>query len=87
MISAVERPELMPTGKLRVGIIYTNPATLARDPADSCIADDLAREFGQTDRSGRRFCEHSHLISEHHCYAAVVRWIRPILPNPWLFDL
>src|SRR5258706_9063196 len=50
MISAVERSDLVPTGKLRVGIMYTNPVTAAREPASgalSGIAVDLAYEVGR----------------------------------------
>lgn len=50
MISAPALADLAPTGKLRVGIMYTNPVVSLRDPATgnlSGIAVDLARELGR----------------------------------------
>ena len=49
----ISRPalaDLAPTGKLRVGIMYTNPVVSVRDPVSgnlSGIAVDLARELGR----------------------------------------
>ena len=49
-ISPAALADLTPTGKLRVGIMYTNPVLAARDPASGDlrgIAVDLARELGR----------------------------------------
>jgi polar amino acid transport system substrate-binding protein len=49
-ISSAVLFDLAPTGKLRVGIMYTNPVVAVRDPATgylSGIAVDLARELGR----------------------------------------
>lgn len=50
MISPFEHSDLLPTGKLRVGIMYTNPVVAAKDPGTgvlSGIAVDLARELAR----------------------------------------
>jgi polar amino acid transport system substrate-binding protein len=49
-ISPLALADLAPTGKLRVGIMYTNPVVSVRDPVSgnlSGIAVDLARELGR----------------------------------------
>lgn len=49
-ISSPALADLAPTGKLRVGIMYTNPVVSVRDPVSgnlSGIAVDLARELGR----------------------------------------
>ena len=50
MIPAAALADLAPTGKVRVGIMYTNPVTALKDPATGQligIAVDLARELGR----------------------------------------
>ena len=48
-IASAALDDLAPTGKLRVGIMYTNPVLAARDPASGelrGIAVDLADAIG-----------------------------------------
>lgn len=50
MASSSELADLAPTGKLRVGIMYTNPVVVARDPKTGHlggISVELARELGR----------------------------------------
>jgi polar amino acid transport system substrate-binding protein len=50
MISPAVRSDLAPTGKMRVGINYSNPVLAAKDPSSGelrGVAVDLARELGR----------------------------------------
>jgi polar amino acid transport system substrate-binding protein len=50
MISPSVRSDLAPTGKMRVGINYSNPVLAAKDPSSGelrGVAVDLARELGR----------------------------------------
>ena len=68
--------ELAPTGKLRVGIMYTNPVVAARDAATgelSGVAVDLARDLGR--RSG--------LPLELVGYETAARMLGDLNANKW----